>query len=115
MAHDFLIRRTAIFQHILDQIDAPTRTVEFVAKRHIGRACGGTESAMHAFAQDFSASLTPGSRNCSGLKWVCMVSSSGLTGMHTPRIEDIFWIELMLQPLRKCGKCGRLRFKHFNA
>ena len=53
MAHDFLIRRAAVFQHILDEIDAATRAVEFVAERHIGRACCGTEAAMHAFAQDF--------------------------------------------------------------
>ena len=53
MAHDFLIRRAAVFQHILDEIDAATRAVEFVAERHIGRACCGTEAAVHAFTQNF--------------------------------------------------------------
>ncbi|ENT76674.1 hypothetical protein H712_02379 [Brucella ovis IntaBari-2009-88-4] len=52
MAHDLLIRRAAVFQHVLDEIDAPARAVEFVAERHIGRADRGAETAMHTFAQN---------------------------------------------------------------
>ena len=52
MGDDLLIRRTAVFEHVLDQIDSATRAIEFVAKRHIGRTGGGAETAMHAFAQN---------------------------------------------------------------
>eukprot|EP01133_Synstelium_polycarpum_P028486 gene28487-biopygen24091 len=52
MPDNLLIGRTAIFQHVLDEIDAAARAVEFVAQRDIGRACGGAEPAMNAFAQD---------------------------------------------------------------
>ena len=39
-------------QHVLDQIDAAARTVEFVAEQQIGRAGRGAEPAMGAVAQD---------------------------------------------------------------
>jgi len=39
-----------VLQHVLDEVDAPPRAVELVAKQHIGRAGGGTEAAMDAFA-----------------------------------------------------------------
>ena len=46
-------RRRAVFlQHLLDEIDSPARTIEFVAQQDIGRAGRGTEAAMHALAQD---------------------------------------------------------------
>ena len=41
-----------VLQHLLDQIDAPARGIEFVAEQHIGRAGRGAEAAMHAGAQD---------------------------------------------------------------
>jgi hypothetical protein len=42
----------AALEHLLDQIDAPTRTVEFVAQQLISRAGCIAETAMHAFADD---------------------------------------------------------------
>ena len=39
-------------EHLLDQIDPPARTVEFVAQQLVGRAGRGAEPAMHAGAQD---------------------------------------------------------------
>ena len=45
-------RRLAALQHVLDQIDAPARRIEFVAEQEIGRAGGGAEAAMHAGAED---------------------------------------------------------------
>ncbi len=47
-----VIRRAAVFQHVLDEVDAAARAVELVAERHIGGTGGGAETAMHAFAQD---------------------------------------------------------------
>jgi hypothetical protein len=41
-----------VLQHLLDEIDAPARAIEFVAEQHIGRAGRRAESAMHAGAQD---------------------------------------------------------------
>src|SRR6185295_9413872 len=45
-------RRLVLFQHLLDQIDAPARTIELVAEQHIGRTGRGAEAAMHAGPQD---------------------------------------------------------------
>ena len=42
----------AALKHLLHQIDAPTRAVEFVAEQLIGRTGRGAEAAMHARAQD---------------------------------------------------------------
>ena len=43
--------RFVIFQHVLDQIDAPARAVEFIAQQQVGWACGSAKPAMHTFAQ----------------------------------------------------------------
>ncbi len=42
----------ALFEHVLDQVDAAARAVEFVAEQHVGRAGRGAEPAMHAIPQD---------------------------------------------------------------
>ena len=39
-------------EHLLDQVDAPARAVELVTEQLVGGAGGGTETAMHTFAQD---------------------------------------------------------------
>ena len=66
----------AVLQHVLDQIDAPARAVEFVAERHIGGTGGGAEAAMHAFAQDRLGFGDMGSASWSGVKLVCIRVSS---------------------------------------
>ena len=43
--------RPAARQHVLDQVDAAARTVEFVAEQDIGRAGCGAEPAMRAVPQ----------------------------------------------------------------
>ena len=45
--------RLVLFQHLLDQVDAPARRIELVAEQYVGRTGRGAESAMHAGAQDF--------------------------------------------------------------
>jgi hypothetical protein len=40
------------FEHLLDQVDAAARAVQFVAQQLVGRAGGGAKAAMHALAQD---------------------------------------------------------------
>src|SRR3546814_19464963 len=37
-------------QHVLDQVNAAARAIEFVAEKDIGRAGRGAKAAMHAFA-----------------------------------------------------------------
>ena len=49
--HHLLGGGTAGLQHVLDQVDAAARAVEFVAEQQEGRAGGGAEAAMHAGAQ----------------------------------------------------------------
>ncbi len=44
-------RRAILFQHVLDQVDAPTGTVELIAQQHVGRTGRRAEAAVHAFAQ----------------------------------------------------------------
>jgi hypothetical protein len=46
------VGRTAVLQHVLDQIDPAARRIQFVAERHIGRTGRGAETAVDAFAQD---------------------------------------------------------------
>ena len=53
MSGDFGGCRPVMFQHLLDQIDAPARRIELVAVEHIGRTRRRAEPAMHAGAQDF--------------------------------------------------------------
>ena len=40
------------FEYLLDQINAATRAVEFIAEQLIGRAGRGAKAAMHAGPQD---------------------------------------------------------------
>ncbi len=40
------------FEHLLDQVDAPARPVQFVAQQLVGRAGGVAEPAMHTGAQN---------------------------------------------------------------
>ena len=40
------------FEHLLDEVDTATRTVQLVAQQLVGRAGGGAKTAMHAFAQN---------------------------------------------------------------
>ena len=50
--HDFGRHRPFVLQHVLDQVDAPARRIELVAVEHVSRTSRGTETAMHAGAQD---------------------------------------------------------------
>ena len=43
----------AFLKHVLDQVDAAARTIEFVAEQHVGRAGRGAKPAMDAAPQDF--------------------------------------------------------------
>ena len=52
MADRARVGGAALFQHVLDQVNAPARTVEFVAQHLVGRAGGGAQAAVHAGPQD---------------------------------------------------------------
>ena len=39
-------------EHLLDQVDAPARAIQFGSEQLVGRAGCGAETAMHAAAQD---------------------------------------------------------------
>src|SRR5208283_1511747 len=47
------IGRPVVLEHLLDEIDAAARTIEFVAGQEKGRAGRRAEAAMHAGAKDF--------------------------------------------------------------
>ncbi|MCY1549160.1 hypothetical protein D9M68_853160 [compost metagenome] len=40
------------FEHLFDQVDAPTRAIQLVAEQLVGRAGGVAKTAMHARTQD---------------------------------------------------------------
>ncbi len=46
------VRRTTVLEHVLDEVDAAARAVEFVAEHDVGRAGRGAEAAVHAGAQN---------------------------------------------------------------
>ena len=52
MADHLLAGGAAGLQHVLDEVDAAARAVEFVAEQNEGRAGRGAETAMHAGSQD---------------------------------------------------------------
>jgi len=58
------------FQHLLDEIDATARAVEFVALELVGGAGGVAETAMHALAQNGVGLLALG-----GFQQFCAESS----------------------------------------
>ena len=60
MQHGLFSHRCA-FEHLLDQVDASARTVQFVAQQLISGAGSGAETAMHAGAQDGFRLLAVGS------------------------------------------------------
>ena len=53
MLDDLRGRRLFLLQHVLDQIDAPARTVRFVTKKQVCRACRSTKATMHTGTEDF--------------------------------------------------------------
>jgi hypothetical protein len=55
MAHHFRGGRAARFQHVLDQVNPPARTIQFVSEQHERGARRGAEAAMHAGAQNLVA------------------------------------------------------------
>ena len=69
-------RRAIVLQHVLDEVDAPARAVEFVAEQHIGRAGRGAEAAMHAGAQDLlGRRCVSGRRAGPAVKLVCIAAT----------------------------------------
>ncbi len=66
------VRRPALLQHVLDQVDAPARAVQLIAQHLIGRASRRAEPAMHAGPQHLVRPGDPGSFSCSGVKVVCI-------------------------------------------
>jgi hypothetical protein len=69
--------RPARLQHVLDQVDAAARAVQFVPQHLIGRAGRGAKPAMDAGPQDLVRPAMPGSASCSGVKLVCIRSIPG--------------------------------------
>jgi hypothetical protein len=46
-----VIRDGVVFQQIFDEVDAPTRSVEFIAEQLIRWTSGCTKPAVHTFSQ----------------------------------------------------------------
>ncbi|MNJ50566.1 hypothetical protein D3C77_458420 [compost metagenome] len=89
-------RGRVAFQHLLDQVDAPTRAIEFVAEQLIGRTGGIAEPTVHAGAQDALGFLGTG-QAFGGL------AQGGLHGsdlrVHPSGVEDSLWIKALLELL----------------
>ncbi len=52
MLDHFLVGGAVVLQHVLDEIDAPARTVEFVANQNVSRTGRVAETAMDARAKN---------------------------------------------------------------
>ena len=90
------------FEHLLDQVDAAARTVEFIAEQLVRRAGGGAEAAVHALAQDAFGLLTFG-RFLDEWRESCFhVSDCFYCALHVcvevTGIQDAGGIESLFQP-----------------
>lgn len=94
-----------LFQEVFDQVDAPSRSVQFITQQLIGRAGRRTETAVHALAQDRIRLLDQRKINQARMDFcfhlLTFVLAFSLTLSHTfvesTRIEDAFWIKHLLQ------------------
>ena len=69
MLDRLLVRHALVLEHVLDEIDPPTRRIELVAQHLVGRAGRGAETAMHASAQDLVRALEIGVLQLLGAKF----------------------------------------------
>ncbi len=105
MLDDFRRRRAVGLQHVLDQIDAPARAVEFVAEQHIGRAGRGAEAAMHAGAQDLFGGVDGGVGELGGGK--IRLHRGYRPSRMRPGLSTPMRIELGLDARRERAERGR--------
>ncbi len=75
------------FEHLLDQINAPTRAIEFVAENLVGRTGGGAKTAVHAGPQDRLGLVA----FAGALDEIGQVSLHG--SVHSPWIENTGRVE----------------------
>ena len=66
------IRRSVLLQHVVHQVDAAARAIQFVPEQHVGRTGRGAETATHAGADDAFRSAKSELASSSGAKFVCM-------------------------------------------
>ena len=98
----FGVGRALVFQHILDQVDAPAGAIKFIAQDLIGRAGRGAKPAMHAGAQDFIGAFGAG---LGQLLW----RKSGLHQDMIPVIENVARVEFGTQTCGDRGDRARVR------
>ena len=91
MLDRFLIRRAALFQHVLDKVDAPARAVQLIAQHGVGRAGRRAEAAMHAGPQDLIGALDGGVLQLLGREGGLHVL------LHQPGVQDPARIEPLAQ------------------
>ena len=82
------------FEHLLDQVNTASRSIQFIAKQLIGRARGVAETTVHTTAQDAFGFQGAG-------QLACFVAQGGLHGstlrVQATGVEDAPWIELLFQ------------------
>ncbi len=104
MLDDVRIGGATVFQHILDEVDASARTIQFVTQRHIGGTGRRAEAAMHAAAQN-------GLGFCHMRIGKLLGGEIGLhrsASCHLARVENAGWIHLALDPrLKRKNRCGQ--------
>ena len=109
--HDFFGGGTVLLEHLLDEIDPPSWTIELVAEQNIGRTRRCAKAAMDAFAQDIV-----------GFGDVRVLElGQGEMGLHrsdpridAARVQHAFWIETVLNPGCERLKRWRLWMKRFD-
>ena len=102
--HDVRRGRPVVLQHVLDQVDAAARRIEFVAEQHVasGRWRCRSRSGRRS-RRIFSDSATSASASCASVKLVCMVRLRSIsTPAHMrPGFEHALRVEAFLDAPRQ--------------
>ena len=92
MANRAAVRRAAVFEHFLDQVDPSPRTVEFIANQLVGWAGRIAHSAMNARPDDLVGASD--FRDC---QLVCSELRLHALAVHQSGVENAARIEHFLQ------------------
>ena len=95
-----------ILEHILDEVNSPARTVEFISQQQIGRACGGTKTTMNASTENFLrfTHVRLGKRDQREVRLHGIPVSISDAGIHSSEIENTVGIERELDPSGQLSK-----------
>ena len=91
------------FQHLFNQINAPTRAVQFIAEQLVRRACGRTKTAMDTTSENrvraVAARRAANKVGEMSLHYILRSRDGLKIGVQAARIEDALRIKRQFQTL----------------